>query len=124
MTPKEDLFAIMDEIPAAYDVVRSAILEGRIDPRWSNVAHWSRRGSIKAHIAGHMKCRSQELSGAAKLQNNRSSPIEVYMRDTDLGQKPDTSPVLKQVLEWLDEWKNGVSECDFEVAEEVQEADF
>ncbi len=130
MTSKEDLFAIMDAAPDAYDAVRSAITEGRIDPRWSNTSYsWSgvsgsRNGTIKAHIAELKKCRSQELPGAAKLDNYPSCPLEKFITKVVLGETPQTSPVLKQVLEWLDEWKGGTGECDFDVAEVPQEAEF
>ncbi len=71
-----------------------------------------------------MKCRSQELPGAAKLDNYPSCPIEKFIAKVSLGDTPMASPVLKQVAEWLDEWKNGTSECDFEITEEAQEVDF
>ena len=95
---KKDLFTALDQAPDFAPALRLAIIEGRIDPLWPNISIAMKRGCLKAHL---------------NLKTIRS-PIEVCTYTVNLGETPETSPILKNVLDWLDEW----SGQDFEFSED------
>ncbi len=106
MTPKEDLFNIMDFSPDAFDVVVKAIQDGRIDGRSGILSINSKCGCLKAHTAQAYKKRSYEMFGPAKLIPCFRSPIEEFVLDAKPGQNPSNSRKMRALLSWLQEWKS------------------
>ncbi len=118
MSPKEELFAIMDAVPSGYDSVKAAIIEGRIDPVWPNVSIYGIPiGCFKAHLADHLKCKSVDLPGIARLKLGSYSVLEKYTSSVRTGDTPSTFPVMKDILDWLEEWNNSGCELDDEGSE-------
>ncbi len=109
---KSDLFAIMDAVPDGYDVVRTAILEGRINGLNPRIGG-SRCSCIKGHLADYKGVECENLPGAARMAlSMERSPIEIYLLKFAPGQTPKNFPPAKELLEWLEEWNN--RGCDFE----------
>jgi len=113
---KSDLFAIMDAVPDGYDTVRTAILEGRINGLNPRIGG-SRSSCIKGHLADYKKVEAEDLPGAARMALSlERSPLEVHILCVAPGQTPKNSAIVKNLLEWLEEWNN--ASCDFEDNEE------
>lgn len=111
MTPKEDLFAVLDAVPGKFDEVRLAVVEGRINGLDPRLSRSTKCGCIKAHIAGDDYFLDREkLPSVARV--NTESAIEKYVYSVWPGKNPQNCEVLKNVLEWLDEWNKGVDFSD------------
>lgn len=105
---RADLFAIMDAAPDALEFLRSAILDGRIEGMLPNVSANMKLGCIKAHVAKYYNQKSSNMPGAARAGPDPKdrTPIEKYTYDIKIGDTPESSQVLNNVMLWLDEWQN------------------
>jgi len=94
---RDDIWAVLSSAPVEARVVRSALLEGKID------------GSV---YEGDCCCLVGTLGKAKGCEYNRipgltpdgSRLAEVWFYGIKTGDTPETNPMCKQAYEWVDEW--------------------
>lgn len=99
MDAKEDLFNLLEANEDRYNALRRAIVEGRINGLWPSLSLFSKCGCIKAHLM-------------VTPMQYPGTPIEQFVLNIRPGETPATSPALKTILSWLDEWVNSRG-CEF-----------
>lgn len=90
-SPKQDLFSLLNSVPDRFDAVRAAICQGRINGLYPRESLATRCGCIKAHLG-------------VETSYEERSDIEYYILGVRTGDTPENSPVMKNVLKWVDEW--------------------
>lgn len=103
---KADLFAVLDAVPDGFDTVRLAVVQGRIDGVFSQVVSGlGPCGCVKQHLANHRKIDVFALPSVAKLAYPKRSALECALYSVVPGHNPENNRILKNLLAWLDEWK-------------------
>ena len=98
MDAKEDLFNLLEANEDRYNSLRRAVIEGRINGLLPSFSMFTKCGCIKAHMM--------------VTPQYPWTPIEQFVLNIRPGETPATSPVLKTILSWLDEWVSSRG-CEF-----------
>ena len=94
---RDDLWAVLSAVPAEAEGLRLALLEGRVN----GTAYEGECACLVGTIANIRGCSYKSL---ANLAPNSARSSERFFLNIAPGHTPETSPVVKQVVEWIDVW--------------------
>ena len=94
---KNDLWAVLCQQPREVSGLRLALIEGRVD----GSTYEGECACLVGTIANVAECAYDALP-VLKPDSNR--PIELLFCAINKGDTPDTNPISKIAVEWIDEW--------------------
>jgi len=95
---KSDFFAVLSAVPAEAPAVAAAIREGRVN----GSVYQGECACLVGTIANALGCEYMQIPG---LRPNADRPAELLFLAIRLGDTPETNPICRLVLEWIEEWQ-------------------
>jgi len=98
LTPiRDDIWAVLSAAPGEVEGLRRALIEGRVDGS-------AYEGACACLVGTLANVRGVSISAIPTLHCNSSRPAERFFMGIKPGDTPQTNPVAKRALEWVDEW--------------------
>lgn len=105
LTPiRDDFWAVLSASPKEVDGLRLALVEGRVDGS-------TYTGECACLVGTIANLRGEDYQSLRRIKPNADRPIERFFMAILRGDTPETNPVSRIVLDWLDEWVGNMREA-------------
>ena len=95
---RQDLWAVLSLAVREAPAIRAALVEGRVD----GGTYYGERACLIGTIANARGCDVYSLKSLGLAPNR---PIEHFFMRIDRGDTPQTNPIAKLIVQWIDEWR-------------------